>query len=117
MNLEEETEYYLCKAIELAKKIWPETEYKYTKVQHTYHSGLRGKKGYHTTCLTRPDPEITREEYEANYEKGKRDSYSAFMGKSRQTYYTYEKKIRQKGWYEELRNMLKNVAGRADGAV
>jgi len=114
--MEKEIEKLIIDIINISKTIWPETVYGYKKIYHRYHSGKRGRKGYHTVAIAGPESngiDITQEEYEINKKQGDVDWGNAFLGKSRQSYYTYGKYIKTNGWKENLRKIFNDILEKA----
>ena len=100
----------LMSVIKTAQIVWPETIYGYRKIQHTYHPGRGGRRGYHTTVICGPPPpEITKEEYDNNVEMGQKDDMDAFLSKSKHSYYTFGRYVKEDGWYEKLKTLIADV--------
>ena len=103
----------LADLIAVARLEFGEPEYKFFRVEHFWTYPRRSKprrSGYHSVCVSSPVTECTREEYEANVERGTHDSMEAFMGRLPHTFHTWERKLVKDGWPQELIRRISDIA-------
>lgn len=103
----------LADLIAVARTEFGEPEYKYFRVEHAWTCPRRNKPrraGYHSVCVSHPDPECTREEYEANVKRGTHDRVEAFMGRLPRTFHTWERRLVKDGWPQALSKRIADTA-------
>lgn len=103
----------LADLIAAARAEFGEPEFKYFRVEHYWTCPRRNKprrNGYHSVCVSHEHPECTREEYEANVERGKHDSTEAFMGRLPRMFHTWERRLVKDGWPQELSKRITDTA-------
>lgn len=95
----------LSSLVELARKEFGETQWRYSKKQVTW-SRFRNRPGSHFVPCGEGD-EVTQAEYDANIAESKRLEVEAFMGRCKHSYVRYDKNIAVPGWRERLVEMIR----------
>lgn len=101
--------------VDVAEKEFGPVVFEYTKTFHHWNPPSRKprREGCYTVCVSSPDPVITKEEYDAGVEQGKRDATQAFFRKEKEhgkSYYTFNRKVKEWGWLGVVKAELEKLA-------
>lgn len=107
--MNQDVEKLIADLQEWARGKFGEAEYEYSAHTHSkrQHRTPRGRKSGDPYYMVTREVPITREEYEANWDRGREDHAAVFFGRRQPfEYVTYERKMIKKGWRELLPALL-----------